>query len=152
MPVDGGQGFVPLNEVQQEQNNEEEIILDDYLDSSDDEEDEEEDDELDQELENAYQCDFTKRSPPPCTNTSLLSSLLSCSTTTTVKQSATKKDHSAAITIAPKKTSTLSTADPLSESLKRNLAWEHSQSSLRKYEIIKRSNSSESLTDNFSRY
>lgn len=148
MPANKGNTLVPSEEAHREQNSEEDIVLDEYLDSSEDGEDED-DDELDEELEHAYQCDFTKRSPLPCKNTSLLSSLLSCSTTATVKQSGTKKDHSPAITISKKAGMP---SDPLSESLKRNLAWEHSQSSLRKYENIKKSNSSGSLTDNFSRY
>lgn len=147
MPVDKGQVPVPIKEVDKEQTNEEDI-LEECSDTSDDEEEEETD--YDEELEHAYQCDFTKRVPPPCQNTSLLSNLLSCSLP--VKQSNTKKDYSAAISTKPNLFAPAVSEEQLSESLKRNLAREHSQSSLRKYKNIKTSNSFDSVTDNFSKY
>ncbi|GAA5813934.1 hypothetical protein MFLAVUS_007424 [Mucor flavus] len=147
MPVDKGQVPVPIKEVDIEQTNEEDI-LEECSDTSDDEEDEET--YYDEELEHAYQCDFTKRVPPPCQNTSLLSNLLSCSLP--VKQSNTKRDYSTAISTKPTLSAAAVSEELLSESLKRNLAREHSQSSLRKYKNIKTSNSFDSVTDNFSKY
>lgn len=149
MPVDKGQVPVPIEKISKEQTNEEDI-LEECLDTSDDEEEDEEETDFDEELEHAYQCDFTKRVPPPCQNTSLLSNLLSCSLP--VKQSNTKRDYSAAIATKPTLSTVVVSEEQLSESLKRNLAREHSQSSLRKYKNIKTSNSFDSVTDNFSKY
>lgn len=163
MPKDKSQPTIPIHEIDLEQTNEEEIP-EQYLDESDDDEDEDDDDEIEEdemtaakeELEHAYQCDFTKRAPPPpCPNTSLLSNLLSNTTTDTtpVKQNnSTKRDYSAAIGIRSTLPNAMVSEGQLSESLKRNLAREHSHSSLRKYKNIKRSSSFDSLTDNFSRY
>ncbi|KAG2232896.1 hypothetical protein INT48_004909 [Thamnidium elegans] len=138
MPLDKVQVSVPIKEINKEQTNEEDIP-EDCLDTN-----------FDEELEHAYQCDFTKRAPPPCQNTSLLSDLLSCSVP--VKQSNTKRDYSAAIATKPTTSTAVVSEEQLSESLKRNLAREHSQSSLRKYKNIKTSSSFNSMTDNFSKY
>lgn len=137
----------------------EEEFLEDIMDQDDeDEEEDQEKEDEDEEIEYQYQCDFKKRNPrnAPCQHTSLLSSLLSC---TTASNQCSSPHHNTSsskpISIAElnsNKTTEAEEADSLSESLKRNIEWEHSQSSLRKYEKIKGSTSSDSLTDNFSRW
>ncbi|RCI03624.1 hypothetical protein CU098_012805 [Rhizopus stolonifer] len=84
--------------------------------------------------EDAYQSDFKKKRPKKPFTTSLLSGLLSTQTQ--------------AIQIP---TNTKQSSDPLSESLKRNLEWEHAQNSMKKYDKKK---SLEDLTwvDDFSRW
>lgn len=113
-----------------------------------------------EEQEYAYRCDFQKRAPPNTSmngnTSSLLSNLLSGSTVPI--QSYTKNDHSSpakpvSIQRPPPSPLRSTASDPLSESLKRNVEWEHAQSQLEKYRNSKKANaSSESLNDNFSKW
>lgn len=81
------------------------------------------------EKEFAYQCDFQKKSLPdkPCSQQSLLSSLLSCNRLPEQEQNSGLKQSPVSRDIM----------DPLSESLKRNLEWEHRQSTSTKCQGIK---------------
>jgi hypothetical protein len=76
-------------------------------------------DDDDEEKEFAYQCDFQKKRLPvkPYSQQSLLSDLLSCSQLPQQEQNSSLK-----------KSPVKDIADPLSESLKRNLEWEQRQS------------------------
>jgi hypothetical protein len=168
MPLNMGERPSSTKEAHNEQDNtNDEEFLEDLMDAADDDEEEddhgeENDNEDDEEIEFAYQCDFKKRNPPnaPCQNTSLLSNLLSSSSTTANNSSALTSrseyynSKPIPINMPESNSNTLTAAaDPLSESLKRNIEWEHSQSLLRKYKNIKKArSSSSSLTDNFSRW
>jgi hypothetical protein len=125
------------------------------------------DDDYDEELEFAYQCDFQKKRPnKPCSKTSLLSNLLSTSagaaTATTTKQCDNilrpkpinlQKSLSVPIPTAAYSSPTKATSDPLSESLKRNLEWEHCQSLLKKYQQNRKASHHDFFwTDNFSKW
>jgi hypothetical protein len=88
----------------------------------------EDNDEDDKEF--AYQCDFQKKSLPdkPCSQQSLLSNLLS-------SNRLPQQEQNRSLTKSPVRGDI--TADPLSESLKRNLEWEHHQNSMRKCRDVK---------------
>ncbi|CAO0791819.1 unnamed protein product [Mucor circinelloides] len=139
----------------------------DLLDAECTTEEDDLEDDYDEELEFAYQCDFQKKKPnKPCSTKSLLSNLLSMSSTSIKAEQCSSISHSrsnnvqasmltptsvnptAATTPAP-----ATTSDPLSESLKRNLEWEHCQHSMKKYQRNRRaSNNDVSWTDNFSKW
>ncbi|CEP20126.1 hypothetical protein [Parasitella parasitica] len=138
----------------------------DLLDNECTTEDDDFDDDFDEEVEFAYQCDFQKKQPnKPCTTTSLLSSLLSSSSASSAEQCSSitvpkriSMQKSLSILVSPSSSSiaaapTASTSDPLSESLKRNLEWEHCQHSLQRYQKNQtNSNQDVSWTDNFSKW
>ena len=132
-----------------------------------DDDDDDDDDDYDEELEFAYQCDFQKKRPnKPCSKTSLLSNLLStsagaaavptteqCNNISRPKFINLQKSLSVPIPPATYSNSTTATSDPLSESLKRNLEWEHCQNLLKKYQENKKTSNHEvSWTDNFSKW
>lgn len=101
----------------------------------------------DEEQEYAYKCDFQKRPPPNASMNGNASSLLSnlFSGSTVPIQSYTKNDHSSpAKPVSIQRPPPLRTtaSDPLSESLKRNVEWEHAQSPLEKYRNSKKANAS----------
>lgn len=141
---------------------------------STEEDDDDLEDDYDEELEFAYQCDFQKKRPnKPCSTNSLLTNLLSTSSTVIKteqcssfsskptrpsigKQASMLAPISINSTAAAASAATAAgstTSDPLSESLKRNLEWEHCQHSLKKYQRHRRtSNNDVSWTDNFSKW
>ncbi|GAN04741.1 hypothetical protein MAM1_0072d04205 [Mucor ambiguus] len=139
----------------------------DLLDAECTTEEDDLEDDYDEELEFAYQCDFQKKRPnKPCSANSLLTNLLSksstaikteqCSSISTPRCSNGQASMLGPISInstAATHTPTTDTSDPLSESLKRNLEWEHCQHSLGKYQRSRRaSNNDFSWTDNFSKW
>lgn len=139
----------------------------DLLDAECTTEEDDLEDDYDEELEFAYQCDFQKKRPnKPCSTNSLLTNLLSTSSTVAkaseqCNSSARSSSNGQAAMLAPisihsaaaTSTSATNASDPLSESLKRNLEWEHCQHSLSKYQRSRRtSNNDVSWTDNFSKW
>jgi len=142
-------------------------------DDGDDDDDLE--DDYDEELEYAYQCDFQKKRPnKPCSTNSLLTNLLSSSSTVAKTEQCNSFSsmptrssngqqasmlappisiNSTTAAAAPAGGAGSTTSDPLSESLKQNLEWEHCQHSLKKYQRNRRaSNNDVSWTDNFSKW
>lgn len=113
-----------------------------------------ESEEEDKEQEYAYHCDFKKRNPPNVTtcqnNTSLLSSLLSTSTSTSSAVPIPAKKIESNKIEKPKRIQ----IDPISESLRKDVEWEHLQSPLEKYKNNTKTlyNSEESISDDFSRW
>ncbi|CAO3628097.1 unnamed protein product [Mucor hiemalis] len=97
----------------------------------------------DEEQEYAYKCDFKKREPPNRSSNNNCASLLSnlFSGAPVPIQNCTKNDHnnqSKPISIQRPEPLRTTASDPLSESLKRNVEWEHTQSPLEKYRNSKK--------------
>ncbi|KAK4513671.1 uncharacterized protein ATC70_005675 [Mucor velutinosus] len=143
-------------------------VIVDLLDAECTTEEDDMEDDYDEELEFAYQCDFQKKRPnKPCSTSSLLTNLLSTSSATTKAEhcnnisNPTRSSNGQTPMLAPisinpaaaTNTPATATSDPLSESLKRNLEWEHCQHSLGKYQRARKVSSNDvSWTDNFSKW